>query len=207
MTLTLAPSLGTESMSWTHVDQLLVKEHVGLFRAASNYDIYDLTTNEKLLECREPGLGFLTKWLRFTDYRRHTPFDVRITDLDGNQIVRVTRGISLFLSHVKVFDGDNLPIGGFKQKVFSIGGAFSVQDTTGNEVCQLVGKWTSWEFSFKAQGVELAKVSKRWTGLGKEFFTSADNYVLEISDAVAPDSPTRKLILAAVMCIDMVLKE
>jgi hypothetical protein len=47
----------------------------------------------------------------------------------------------------------------------------------------------------------------RGTGLGKELFTSADNYVLEIGEAVPPDSPVRKLVLAAVMCIDMVLKE
>ena len=54
---------------------------------------------------------------------------------------------------------------------------------------------------------QLAHVSKKWSGLGKELFTSADNYVLEISDAVGDDENARKLILAAVMCIDMVLKE
>ena len=43
--------------------------------------------------------------------------------------------------------------------------------------------------------------------IGKELFTSADNYALEISDAVPADSAVRQLILAAVMCIDMVLKE
>jgi hypothetical protein len=31
--------------------------------------------------------------------------------------------------------------------------------------------------------------------------------VLDISEALPPESQTRKLILAAVMCIDMVLKE
>jgi len=55
--------------------------------------------------------------------------------------------------------------------------------------------------------VELAHVSKKWAGVGKELFTSADNYVLEIAKSVAPDSAARQLILAAVMCIDMVLKE
>ena len=39
----------------------------------------------------------------------------------------------------------------------------------------------------------------------KEFY--ADNYVLEISPNVPENHPVRKLILAAVMCIDMVLKE
>ena len=41
----------------------------------------------------------------------------------------------------------------------------------------------------------------------KELFTSADNYMLEISDSVPPGHPLRALILGAVMCIDMVLKE
>ena len=54
---------------------------------------------------------------------------------------------------------------------------------------------------------ELAQVSKKWSGIGKELFTSADNYVLEMSDSVPTDNPVRQLILAAVMCIDMVLKE
>ena len=38
-------------------------------------------------------------------------------------------------------------------------------------------------------------------------FTSADNYMLEISNDVPQNDDVRKLILAAVMCIDMVLKE
>jgi uncharacterized protein YxjI len=108
---------------------------------------------------------------------------------------------------VKVFDGSGDFLGSFKQKLWSIGGAFRVLDENEQEVCQLVGRWTSWDFSFTAQGVELARVTKKWTGLGKEMFTSADNYVLEINDAIPPESPTRKLILAAVMCIDQVLKE
>ena len=43
--------------------------------------------------------------------------------------------------------------------------------------------------------------------MGKELFTSADNYMLQTSDSVPTDSLIRQLIFAAVMCIDMVLKE
>ena len=43
--------------------------------------------------------------------------------------------------------------------------------------------------------------------MGKELFTSADNYVLEISESIPADNVARPLIIAAVMCIDMVLKE
>ena len=185
----------------------LVKEHVGLFKAANNYDIYDPETGDIVMECREERLGFFTKLLRFSDYKRMTPFDIQIRTPDGQPIVRITRGVSIFLSKVRVLDEDNQVIGGFKQKFFSIGGAFNVLDVNDNPICQLKGKWTGWDFRFLAEDHELAHVTKKWAGLGKELFTSADNYILEISESVPPDNVIRQLILAAVMCIDMVLKE
>jgi uncharacterized protein YxjI len=145
--------------------------------------------------------------LRFTEYKRYTPFDIRIGTPDGRQIVRVTRGVAFLRSHVTVFDESNARLGGFQQKLLSIGGKFEVLDEDGRSLCTLVGKWTGWNFRFEAAGRELAHVTKKWAGAGKELFTSADNYMLQISDEVPPDSKLRQLILAAVMCIDMVLKE
>ena len=57
-------------------NQYFIKEHLGILKAANNYDIYDVDTEEKILECREPNLGFFTKLLRFSDYKRMTPFEV-----------------------------------------------------------------------------------------------------------------------------------
>ncbi len=185
----------------------LVKEHVGVFKAANNYDIFDPETGHIIMECREEQLGVLTKILRFTDFKRNTPFDIQIRTPDGHQIFRITRGISLFLSKVNVLDENDRHIGGFKQKLFTIGGAFNVLDTDERPVCQLKGKWTGWNFKFMADKTELAHVTKKWAGIGKELFTSADNYVLQIAESVPHDSAVRQLILAAVMCIDMVLKE
>lgn len=185
----------------------LVKEHVGMFKAANNYDIYDPESGKIMMECREDQLGIFTKMLRFTDYKRMTPFDVQIKTPEGGQLIRVKRGISIFLSKVEVFDEHDQLIGMFKQKLFSIGGAFTVFDANESAVCQLKGKWTGWDFKFLNGEIEMAHVAKKWAGLGKEMFTSADNYVLQISDSVAQDDVARQLIVAAVMCIDMVLKE
>jgi len=183
-----------------------VKEHVGIFKAANNYDILDPQTKQIIMECREPNLGFISKILRFTDYKRMTPFEVVVTAA-GKPVVTVKRGISLFKSTVRVLDERGILIGTFKQKLFSIGGSFNVLDVNDQPVCTLKGKWTGWEFKFLQGDKELAVVSKKWAGLGKELFTTADNYVLAINEAVPADSPVRSLILAAVMCIDMVLKE
>ena len=185
----------------------LVKEHVGMFKAANNYDVYDPETGSIIMECREPKLGRLTQLLRFTDLKQNTPFDIHLTDTSGRPILRITRGVSILLSRVSVLDADDVEVGGFKQKLFSVGGAFDVLDQNESVLCSLRGKWTGWEFKFLAGDTEFARVTKKWAGVGKELFTSADNYVLEISDSVAPGSRLRLLILAAVMCIDMVVKE
>ncbi|MFA7276813.1 MAG: phospholipid scramblase-related protein [Pseudobdellovibrionaceae bacterium] len=188
-------------------NSFIVKEQVGLFKAANNYDIYDPASGQKIIECREPNLGLFTKIFRFTDYKRMTPFEVVISTPDGKRMMTVKRGISIFLSKVEVTDEKGRTVGFFKQKLFSIGGKFDVLDAQENIKCSLQGNWTGWNFKFIRGEQEIASVSKKWNGLGKELLTSADNYVLTVNESVSPDDDVRMLIFAAVMCIDMVLKE
>ena len=186
---------------------LVVKEHIGMFKAANNYDIYDAGSGQQLMQCREPNLGAITKLLRFTDYKRNTPFEIEVRDDKDQLVILIKRGISLWRSRVEVFDGVGKLLGTFVQKVMSVGGRFAVLDSEQQEVCTLQGKWTGWEFSFSKGEEVLAKVSKKWSGIGKEMFTSADNYVLDISEGVEDGSDEKKLIIAAALCIDMVFKE
>jgi uncharacterized protein YxjI len=186
----------------------LVKEHTAIFKAASNFDIYDPETKQIVLNCREENLGFFTKIFRFTEYKRMTPFEIDIKTPTGEKLLTIRRGVSLILSTVEVLDENGIVIGKFKQKLFTIGGKFEVLDANERSLCMLKGKWTSWDFRFvSSDGKEFASVSKQWAGLGREMFTSADNYVLQISNEVPANHPLRQLIMAAVMCIDFVLKE
>ncbi len=185
----------------------LVKEHVGMFKASNNYDIFNPETNQMILMCREENLGFFTKIFRFTKYKRMTPFNIVIKTMNGEKVLQVRKKTTFFLSTVEVFDEKDQLVGFFKQKFFSIGGKFDVMDASGNMLCSLKGKWTSWEFKFIKDNLEFATITKKWAGLGKELFTSADNYMLEIHKDVPADHPMRILIFGAVMCIDMVLHE
>lgn len=185
-----------------------VKEHVGMFKAANSFDIYNPETQQIVMHCHEENLSFFTKMFRFTDYKRMTPFNMEIKSPLGEKILTVRRGVTFFASKVEVLDENDNVIGMFKQKLFSIGGKFQVLDANSNPLCMLKGKWTSWDFKFiSSDNKEFATVTKKWAGFGKEFFTSADNYVLQISNEVPENHPLRQLILAAVMCIDLVLKE
>lgn len=185
----------------------LVKEHIGMFKAANNFDIFDPENGQMIMTTREDNLGFFTKMFRFTDYKRMTPFHLEIKTTSGEKIISIKRGITIFRSDVEIFDEKDRLIGLFKQQFFSFGGKFNIEDKDGRPICTLQGKWTGWDFKFMKDQIELAHVSKKWAGMGRELFTSADNYILQINDNVRPDDSVRQLILAAVMCIDMVFKE
>ena len=122
-----------------NLNPCLVTEHVGMFKAASNSDVLDPSPGEAILFCREDRLGFFTRMFRFTDYKRMTPFHLEVTTPGGEPVLSVKRPLSLFLSKVDVLDEDDVRVGGFKQKLFSIGGAFDVLGSSNATLCQLRG--------------------------------------------------------------------
>ncbi|WP_317196594.1 phospholipid scramblase-related protein [Hymenobacter negativus] len=184
-----------------------MKEHLGIFKAANNYDVLDLESRQILLECREPNLGFFTKILRFTKYKGHTPFNVEVKDGVGQNVLRLKRGVSIFRSTVQVFDGNEHLVGKFRQKVFSIGGKLDVLDTNDQVICTVEGKWSNFDYKFLRGGQQIALLTKQWMGLGKELFTSADNYVINIEPTVSATDTIRIMIVAAAIGIDMVYAE
>ncbi len=212
---------------------LFLVKSVGKFRFA-NYGIYDPETGHITMECREKRLGIITKIFRCIDGYRMTPFDIQVRIPYQHQIVRVTRGISVFcsLSEMKILDENDRHIGGIKHRYSDE--TLSVFDTSGRTVCRLVveedpkfynrlrgskswldrldisreadyrGSWVGCNFKFIADETELAHVTKNSAAIGKGLFASLNNFVLEIADCVARDNVVRQLILAAVMCIELV---
>lgn len=178
-----------------------------MFKASNNYDILDPATGQLILTCREPNLGFFTKLFRFTDYKRMTPFEVIVSQPEGPALITVKRGFTFFRSVVYVYDEHMRLQGKFRQRMLSLGGRFDILDENDQLLCNLKGKWTSWNFAFYRNEEVIASVNKKWAGIGKELFTTADNYMLSIAPNVSESDDVRLLIIAAVMCIDMVLKE
>jgi hypothetical protein len=187
--------------------RFLVRGNMVILAVAQDYDILDPETGDLLLKCREENIGKLTRRLRFSDFKRITPFDILVSCPEDKPVVRVKRGVPVLYSRVWVLDGDDNPIGEFRQRPISISGTFDVLDAGGQPVCRLVGRKAGWDFRFLGpDDVELARVTKKWAGLTKELLTRADDYLLEIDDAVPRDSVLRQLIVASLMCIDMVVK-
>lgn len=172
------------------------------------YDILDPENGATLLECREAPLKPLVKFLRFTDFKRMTPFKVTVSAPSSNsQLLHMERGVPVAKNYVRVFDSNHAPIGGFQLRSFSIGGDFDVFDAVGAQVCVMTAGLTGLNIRFATtDGVELAHISRKWGGLGRELFHGAGDHMLHIDPAVPTDSLLRRLILAAVICIGMVTK-
>ncbi len=70
------------------------------------------------------------------------------------------------------------------------------------------GDWKGWNFKIlDDEGKELGQVTKKWAGLGKEFFTSADTYMIAINPGKEGTRAVMALLLAAGIAIDTVYKE
>ena len=186
----------------------LFKEHIGLFKAHNNYDIYDPKSKEIILHCREKNLNIFYKIIRTikSSLKMFTPFEIGITHLNGQKVLKVKKNLSL-IAKVEIFDENNNMVGYFKPKVWTFSNTFEIYNEKDKLLCKCTGKILGWNFKFLKGEKEVGLVTKKWAGIGKEMFTSADNYILEIKNKVEKDSPLRLLILAAVICIDMVVNE
>jgi uncharacterized protein YxjI len=186
----------------------LIKERVGLLKLVDTFDIYDPETGAQVGIARE-NIGVVVKLLRMLINKRLLPTTVEVREReDGRVLLTISRGVTLLRSHVTVTDSVGKQIGLLKSKVFSLGGGFDVLDQLQQPVAEIKGDWKGWNFRFLTpDGHEIGKVTKKWAGLGKELFTSADNYIIALNETAAIRPDAAPLLLAAGLAIDTVYNE
>jgi uncharacterized protein YxjI len=186
-----------------------IKEQVAAVKLTDTYDIYDPETGNQLGVAKENVGGFV-KWSRVFMKKAHFPttFNVFETGKD-KPIFTIKKPFSLFTSKFTIFDKDDKSIGYFKTKIIEINRGFLVYDEKDQLVAQVKGDLLSGT-NFKFLDVnkkEIGIVTKKWSGLGKELFTTADNYVVNITDPGKNKEKNRALMLAAGLAIDIIYFE
>lgn len=185
----------------------LIKERVAVLRLVGIYDILDPNSGEALGTAMENISAFM-KVLRLVVDKRILPTTVEVTAISGGAPVLTIKRAGWLRSTVRVFDRNGQRLGSFKSKIFSIGGGFYLFDNSGRQVAEVKGDWKGWNFQFlSTHGVEIGKVTKKWAGLGKELFTTADNYVIALNESAKLPPGMSALLLAAGLAIDIVYKE
>ena len=183
----------------------LIRERVGMMKLHEAFDILDAETGSVLATAVEQASAW-RKAAKLLINKKMLPFEVDVEGPQGERLMTISRGFTFLRSRVEVRAGGRL-LGTFKQRLLSIGGKFDIFDASERKVAELKGNLVGWNFKFVSEdGQELGVVTKKWAGMGKELFTSADNYVVNIAESVDPVG-AGALLLAAALCIDMVLKE
>lgn len=199
----------TDAPSPLDLKQFVVKEHVGLLKLADVFDIFDAATQTKVALARETPSGFII-FLRFLVNKMMLPNTVTVTqnDENGPLLFKIVKPFSFFRSKVWVEDATGQKIGYFKSKFFSLGGGFWVHNDTDEQLAEVKGDWKGWNFKFLTKdGKEMGLVAKKWAGIAKELFTSADTYLVQIHEAAGADRTMTILLLAACLAVDIIYKE
>ncbi len=159
-----------------------VKERVAMLKLVDAYDIFDPATGQQIGVAKEEPPVW-AKWLRLAVNKRLLPTAVNVYEREGQSpVLSIHRGFTVLRSKVRVVAARQ-ELGYFKSKLLSLGGGFNVFDNRDQQVAEVKGNWKGWDFRFVGKnGREIGTVTKKWAGLGKELFTSADNYIISLTD-------------------------
>ncbi|OQX87652.1 MAG: scramblase [Candidatus Omnitrophica bacterium 4484_70.2] len=146
--------------------------------------------------------SFLSRWF----LKNLRPFTLHILSPQGNLVLKLVRPFRLFLSELSVFDSTDRFLGEIKQKFSFFSRKFVVKDATGRELYEIFGPFLHpWTFRILRNGEEVGKISKKWSGLGQELFTRADNFNIVFPPGI--DGEQKGVLLGALFLIDMLFFE
>lgn len=186
----------------------LIKEQIQFMKLSGTYNIFDPESQQQIGVAKEEPGGFI-KFLRIFISKLMLPTKVVVYDREEpGPILTMEKPFSWFRSKVGIYDRNGSYLGYFRSKLLTLGGGFFVFDATERQIAEIKGDWKGWNFKFlDADGKGMGVITKKWAGIGKELFTSADNYIISISDTVEQKPELSALLLAAGLAIDIVFKE
>ncbi len=188
--------------------EYFIREHTGLMKLTDTYDILD-PGDQSLIGIAREEVPDWAKYLRLVMNKQMLPTTVNVYEHEGSPpLFSIHRPFSLFISKVFVSDGSGKQLGYFQTQPFSFTLKLDVFDRDGSKLAQLKGDWKGWDFQFLGNdGTEMGRVTKKWGGIGRELFTSADNYMVVLSPDVAHSNELSALLLSAALAVDILYKE
>jgi uncharacterized protein YxjI len=188
-------------------NRLFFNQKAKLFELNSEFAVRD-ENGDQVGSVRQEGQSKAKKILRavsnLDQFMTHT---LAAYDSGGEKVLELTRPRKFLKSKVLVKDAAGNDVGSIVQQNAIGKIRFQYQDTAGNVVGSINAEnWRAWNFSIADdQGNEVGRITKKWAGLGKEMFTTADNYLYEIGEQV--QGTLRVLALASAVGVDLALKQ
>jgi uncharacterized protein YxjI len=144
-------------------------------------------------------LGFFLRQI-FGHWRS---FEIHFYNNARQVVLHAVHPFRFYFSRLEIFDARQVRIGAIQKEFAILSKKFSVEDGRGVRMMQVSSPlWRLWAFPFMAKGEEVAKVSKKWSGLLSEALTDRDNFKVEFGD-ITLGNDARKVILAAAIYVDL----
>ena len=185
---------------------LVVNQKVKLIELNNQYSVFD-SSGKQIASVNQVGQSTAKKLLRLvSSLDQFLTHKLEISDMKGQVLLRLTRPAKVFKSTVIVSDGADREVGRIVQENMIGKINFSLQ-VGQQQIGAIKGEnWRAWDFRIEdASGTEVARITKKFEGIAKTLFTTADNYVLNIHRPL--EQPLISLVVAAALSIDTALKQ
>ena len=188
------------------MNRMFVNQKAKLIELTNEYKIRDEQGNEVGV-IRQEGQTALKKVARFVgsldQFMTHT---LSVYDNTGAKVLELTRPRKFIKSKLTVADGSGRSVGQIAQQN-AIGKIRFALEGNGSTLGEIRAEnWRAWNFVIVDHtGQERARITKKWEGLAKTLFTTADDYLVEMDPSITGDF--RLLVLAAAAGIDTALKQ
>jgi uncharacterized protein YxjI len=188
-------------------NRIVINQKAKLIELVNEYRIRD-ESGADIGMIREEGQSQLKKLARFmTSLDQFMTHRLAAYDAAGAKVLELLRPRKMVKSSVEVSDGMGAPVGTIRQENVFGKIRFGLHDAAGRKLGEIRAEnWRAWNFAIvDERGAEVGRITKTWEGLAKTLFTTADDYLLEISPSLS--GPLRSLAFASAVGVDTALKQ
>ena len=187
--------------------QVVISQKVKVIELTNEYALRD-PQGVEIGVIREEGQTTLKKVARFvSSLDQFMTHNLAVYDTSGTKVLELTRPRKIIKSSLLVKDGVGGEVGSIRQQNVFGKIRFGLLDAAGKEIGQIQAEnWRAWDFAIvDAAGAEVGRITKTWEGFAKTLFTTADNYLLDISPRAT--GTLRLLAFASAIGVDTALKQ
>lgn len=134
------------------------------------------------------------------------PFHLEIRNSNDELQASISRGWTFLMSKIVICDQNGIQTGTIQQKFKLFTPTYKIFNNSDVQIAEITGDFRAWDFVIKdINSIQIGTISKKWAGVMKELFTTADKYNVSI-DSSYSNNENKINILASAITIDMVMK-
>lgn len=188
-------------------NRIFINQKAKLIELVNEYKIRD-EDGTQIGIIRQENQSKLKKFARFvSSFDQFMTHELGAYEADGTRVLGLVRPAKFVKSTIRVSDGMGQSVGEIRQQNVFGKIRFGLHAATGQKLGEIQAEnWRAWNFAIVDEsGTEVGRITKTWEGLAKTLFTTADDYVLDISPALS--GPMRLLTFASAVGVDTALKQ